>query len=63
MQIDFFINERAAVLENGAATDQENARYMLQIWTEDDDDPSVENMTNILENLGMFEALKVLKSK
>lgn len=63
MQIDFFANERLSK-EGGQEkpTDQENARYMLQIWSEDDDDPSVENLRSMLESLEMVEALNVLKS-
>lgn len=63
LQIDFFANERGNA-EPGSSkpTDQDNARYMLQIWSEDDDDPSVENLSSMLESLGMLEAVKLLKS-
>lgn len=63
MQIEFFANERVnADPSSGKPTDQSNARYMLQIWSEDDDDPSVENLSSMLESLGMLEAVKLLKS-
>lgn len=63
-QIDFFANERVGRCDENKEkpTDQQNARYMLQIWSEDDDDPSVENLSSMLESLGMLEALKLLKS-
>lgn len=62
MQIDFFANERPTENENTKPSDQENARYMLQIWSEDDDDPSSENLCSMLESLGMLRAAKILKS-
>ncbi|KAK7574093.1 hypothetical protein V9T40_011284 [Parthenolecanium corni] len=63
-EIDFFANERVGRCDENKEkpTDQQNARYMLQIWSEDDDDPSVENLSSMLESLGMLEALKLLKS-
>lgn len=62
LQIDFFENEWTSDESKGKPTAQEKARYMLQIWSEDDDDPSVENLSSMLESLGLLEAVKKLKA-
>lgn len=43
-------------------SEQGLAEYVLTIWSEDDDDPSAENLSSILESLEMTEALNILKS-
>lgn len=42
------------------STDIEQARYLLRIWSEDDDDATPENLAYTLEGLGFLEAAKLL---
>jgi THO complex subunit 1 len=51
--VDFFQNERK--------TAEEQALNMLQIWAEDDEDASPENLLYTLEGLGLLEAADALK--
>jgi THO complex subunit 1 len=53
LQVDFFQNEQN--------TDVERALNMLQIWAEDDEDASPDNLSYTLEGLGLFEAADALK--
>ncbi|PNF43227.1 THO complex subunit 1 [Cryptotermes secundus] len=47
--------------ENELKTEVEQALNMLQIWAEDDDDASPENLSYTLEGLGLIEAAETLK--
>nr|XP_049706470.1 THO complex subunit 1 isoform X1 [Helicoverpa armigera] len=53
-EIQFFETENA--------TDAARAKNMLQLWFDDDEDASVENLLYIMEGLKMAEACEVLKS-
>ncbi|XP_069702063.1 THO complex subunit 1 isoform X1 [Periplaneta americana] len=52
-EVDFFQAERK--------TEEERALNMLQIWAEDDEDASPENLSYTLEGLGLIEAAEALK--
>nr|XP_023027545.1 THO complex subunit 1-like [Leptinotarsa decemlineata] len=54
-EIDFFTNENP--------TREEQARNLLQIWFEDDEDASLENLVYILEGLEMNDAAEVVRSE
>ncbi|KAI5729193.1 hypothetical protein M8J76_000059 [Diaphorina citri] len=43
------------------STDVEHARYLLRIWSEDDDDATPENLAYTLEGLGFLDAAKLLQ--
>ncbi|XP_015518001.1 THO complex subunit 1 isoform X1 [Neodiprion pinetum] len=43
-------------------TQYEQCKSMLEIWAEEDEDASIENLAYILEGLGFTEAVAVLKS-
>jgi THO complex subunit 1 len=47
--------------ENEQKTEVEQALNMLQIWAEDDEDASPENLSYTLEGLGLLEAADTLK--
>ncbi|XP_049874570.1 THO complex subunit 1 isoform X2 [Pectinophora gossypiella] len=47
--------------ETENATDHLRAKNMLQLWCDDDEDASVENLLYILEGLQMMEACEALK--
>lgn len=47
--------------ENSQKTEVEQALNMLQIWAEDDEDASPENLSYTLEGLGLVEAAYALK--
>jgi THO complex subunit 1 len=47
--------------ENEQKTEVERALNMLQIWAEDDEDASPENLSYTLEGLGLQEAADILK--
>lgn len=51
--MDFFQNEQD--------TDVERALNMLQIWAEDDEDASPDNLAYTLEGLGLLEAADALR--
>lgn len=51
--MDFFQNEQN--------TDVERALNMLQIWAEDDEDASPDNLSYTLEGLGLMEAADALR--
>jgi THO complex subunit 1 len=51
--VDFFQNEQD--------TDVERALNMLQIWAEDDEDASPDNLAYTLEGLGLLEAADALR--
>ena len=53
LQVEFF--------ENAQKTEVEQALNMLQIWAEDDEDASPENLSYTLEGLGLLEAAYALK--
>lgn len=44
-------------------TDAARARYMLQLWFDDDEDASVENLLYIMEGLELHPACEALKGK
>jgi len=46
----------------GKTTQYEQCKSMLEIWAEEDEDASVENLAYILEGLGFTEALAALKT-
>lgn len=48
--------------ESENATDVLRAKNMLQLWCDDDEDASVENLLYIMEGLGMAEACEALKN-
>ncbi|KDR20035.1 THO complex subunit 1 [Zootermopsis nevadensis] len=52
-EVDFFQNEQN--------TDVERALNMLQIWAEDDEDASPDNLSYTLEGLGLMEAADALR--
>ncbi|KAL1456912.1 hypothetical protein WDU94_001599 [Cyamophila willieti] len=45
----------------GLNSETEQARYLLKIWFEDDDDATPENLAYTLEGLGFLEAAKLLQ--
>lgn len=47
--------------ENEQKTEVEQALNMLQIWAEDDEDASPENLSYTLEGLGLLEAADTLR--
>jgi THO complex subunit 1 len=47
--------------ESEQKTEVEQALNMLQIWAEDDEDASPENLSYTLEGLGLIEAAETLK--
>jgi THO complex subunit 1 len=47
--------------ENEQKTEVEQTLNMLQIWAEDDEDASPENLSYTLEGLGLLEAADTLK--
>lgn len=53
-EIQFFETENA--------TDATRAKNMLQLWFDDDEDASVENLLYIMEGLKMTEACEALKN-
>lgn len=53
-EIQFFETENA--------TDIARAKNMLQLWFDDDEDASVENLLYIMEGLEMTEACETLKN-
>lgn len=54
-EIDFFTNENP--------TPVERAKNLLQIWFEDDEDASMDNLLYILEGLGMNEAAEAVRNE
>ncbi|XP_012262168.2 THO complex subunit 1 [Athalia rosae] len=52
-EIDFFSSK---------PTQYEQCKSMLEIWAEEDEDASIENLAYILDGLGFAEAVAVLKS-
>lgn len=48
--------------ETENATDIARAKNMLQLWFDDDEDASVENLLYIMEGLEMTEACETLKN-
>ncbi|KAL4709280.1 hypothetical protein ACJJTC_013340 [Scirpophaga incertulas] len=44
------------------STEQARAKIMLQLWFDDDEDASVENLLYVMEGLDMPEACEALKS-
>ncbi|KAF5279274.1 hypothetical protein FQR65_LT15445 [Abscondita terminalis] len=48
--------------EDENPTEFEQARNVLQLWFEDDDDASVENLAYFLEGLGMMDAAETVKA-
>lgn len=54
-EIDFFKNENPTPIEQ--------ARNLLQIWFEDDEDASLDNLLYILEGLEMNEAAEAVRSE
>lgn len=53
-EIQFFETENA--------TDEKRAKNMLQLWFDDDEDASVENLLYIMEGLKMVDACEALKN-
>lgn len=56
-----YTNEEIAFFQS-KPTPYEQCKNMLEIWAEEDEDASVENLAYILEGLNYTEALTVLKS-
>nr|XP_012226653.1 PREDICTED: THO complex subunit 1 isoform X2 [Linepithema humile] len=56
-----YTNDEIAFFQ-GKTTPYEQCKSMLEIWAEEDEDASVENLAYILEGLKYTEALAVLKS-
>lgn len=54
-EIQFFESENA--------TEAARARNMLQLWFDDDEDASVENLLYIMEGLELTEACEALKAQ
>ncbi|KAG5873225.1 hypothetical protein JTB14_005678, partial [Gonioctena quinquepunctata] len=54
-EIDFFRNENP--------TPEEQAKNLLQLWFEDDEDATLENLVYILEGLEMYEAAEAVKNE
>lgn len=54
-EIDFFTNENP--------TPVERAKNLLQIWFEDDEDASMDNLLYILEGLGMIDAAEAVRNE
>lgn len=48
-------------IETENATDPARARNLLQLWFDDDEDASVENLQYIMEGLKLVDACEALK--
>ncbi|KAF5299421.1 hypothetical protein FQA39_LY11567 [Lamprigera yunnana] len=57
-----FKSDEIKYFEDNNSTEVERAQNILQLWFEDEDDPSFENLAYILEGLDMVNAAEVVKS-
>lgn len=58
-----FKDHEISFFESENATDQLRAMNMLQVWFEDDDDATLENLCYILEGLGLNDVSELIKNE